>query len=39
MSPLAPMELEVFFNDPWWVVALKALFAFVILLLLTLFTI
>ena len=39
MSPLAPMELEVFFNDPWWVVTLKALFAFVILLLLTLFTI
>jgi NADH-quinone oxidoreductase subunit H len=33
------MNLEVFFNDPWWVVALKALFAFVVLLLLTLFTI
>jgi NADH-quinone oxidoreductase subunit H len=39
MSPLAPMDLAVFFNDPWWVVALKALFAFVILMLLTLFTI
>src|SRR5215204_6962608 len=39
MSPLVPMDLEVFFNDPWWVVALKALFAFVILMLLTLFTI
>ena len=39
MSLLAPMDLEVFFNDPWWVVLLKALFAFVLLLLLTLFTI
>src|SRR5215207_4026872 len=39
MSPLVPMDLEVFFNDPWWVVALTALFAFVILMLLTLFTI
>src|SRR5688500_17437891 len=39
MSPLAPMDLEVFCNDPWWVVALKAIFAFVILMLLTLFTI
>ncbi|HJQ88346.1 MAG TPA: NADH-quinone oxidoreductase subunit NuoH [Propionibacteriaceae bacterium] len=39
MSPLVPLDLEVFFNDPWWVVALKALFAFVILMLLTLFTI
>jgi NADH-quinone oxidoreductase subunit H len=33
------MELAVFFNDPWWVVLLKALFAFVVLLVLTLFTI
>jgi NADH-quinone oxidoreductase subunit H len=33
------MDLTVFFNDPWWVVVLKALFAFVLLLLLTLFTI
>jgi NADH-quinone oxidoreductase subunit H len=39
MSPLAPMDLTVFFNDLWWVVLLKALFAFVLLLLLTLFTI
>ena len=39
MSPLAPMDLAVFFNDPWWVVLLKALFAFVVLLVLTLFTI
>ncbi|HET8914137.1 MAG TPA: NADH-quinone oxidoreductase subunit H, partial [Propionibacteriaceae bacterium] len=39
MTPLAPMDLTVFLNDPWWVVVLKALFAFVILLLLTLFTI
>jgi NADH-quinone oxidoreductase subunit H len=33
------MDLAVFFNDPWWVVLLKALFAFVVLLVLTLFTI
>ena len=39
MSLLAPMDLAVFFNDPWWVVVLKALFAFVVLLVLTLFTI
>ena len=39
MSLLAPMDLAVFFNDPWWVVLLKALFAFVVLLVLTLFTI
>jgi NADH-quinone oxidoreductase subunit H len=39
MSLLIPMDLDVFFQDPWWVVALKALFAFVVLLLLTLFTI
>jgi NADH-quinone oxidoreductase subunit H len=39
MSRLAPMDLAVFFNDPWWVVLLKALFAFVVLLVLTLFTI
>jgi NADH-quinone oxidoreductase subunit H len=39
MSALAPMDLTVFFNDLWWVVLLKALFAFVLLLLLTLFTI
>src|SRR6188472_2481589 len=39
MSLLLPMDLDVFFHDRWWVVALKALFAFVVLLLLTLFTI
>ena len=39
MSPLVAMDLAVFFNDPWWVVLLKALFAFVMLLVLTLFTI
>ena len=39
MSLLAPMDLAVFFNDPLWVVLLKALFAFVVLLVLTLFTI
>ena len=30
---------ELFFSDPWWVVTLKALFALVLLLVLTLFTI
>jgi NADH-quinone oxidoreductase subunit H len=39
MSLPTPMDLDVFFNDPWWVVSLKALFAFVVLLVLTLFTI
>jgi NADH-quinone oxidoreductase subunit H len=39
MSLLMPMDLEVFFYDRWWVVLLKALFAFVVLLVLTLFTI
>jgi len=39
MSLLTPLDLEVFFNDRWWVVLLKALFAFVVLLVLTLFTI
>src|SRR6188768_4194104 len=39
MSLLMPMDLEVFFHDPWWVVLLKALFALVLLLVLTLFTI
>jgi NADH-quinone oxidoreductase subunit H len=33
------LDLTPFFNDRWWVVLLKALFAFVVLLLLTLFTI
>src|SRR5215213_8949092 len=39
MSLLIPLDLEVFFSDRWWVVLLKALFAFVVLLVLTLFTI
>jgi|SoiMethySBSTD1v2_1073268.scaffolds.fasta_scaffold02330_4 NADH-quinone oxidoreductase subunit H len=39
MSLLTTLDLEVFFNDRWWVVLLKALFAFVVLLVLTLFTI
>jgi NADH-quinone oxidoreductase subunit H len=39
MSPVVAMDLAVFFNEPWWVVLLKALFAFVVLLVLTLFTI
>ncbi|HWH98970.1 MAG TPA: NADH-quinone oxidoreductase subunit H, partial [Propionibacteriaceae bacterium] len=34
-----PLDLTAFFNDIWWVVLLKAVFALVILLLLTLFTI
>ncbi len=36
---MSTLDLEVFFNDPWWVVVLKALFALVVLLVLTLFTI
>ena len=36
---ITSLDLEIFFNDPWWVVLLKALFAFVVLLVLTLFTI
>ena len=41
MSPLdlTPLDLTPFFNDRWWVVAIKALLALVVLLLLTLFTI
>jgi NADH-quinone oxidoreductase subunit H len=39
MSPHVAMDVAVFFNDLWWVVLLKALFAFVVLLVLTLFTI
>ena len=31
---VASMDLEVFFNEKWWVVLLKALFAFVVLLVL-----
>jgi NADH-quinone oxidoreductase subunit H len=36
---VSPLDLTVFFRDPWWVVVLKALFALVVLLVLTLFTI
>ena len=36
---MSTLDLAVFFADPWWVVALKALFALVLLLVLTLFTI
>jgi NADH-quinone oxidoreductase subunit H len=36
---VSPLDLAVFFRDPWWVVVLKALFALVVLLVLTLFTI
>lgn len=39
MTSAVPLDLSAFFDDPWWVVALKALFAFVLLMLLTLFTI
>ena len=39
MTPLAPLDLTPFFSDPWWVVLIKALFAFVVLMVLTLFTI
>ena len=34
-----PLDLTAFFNDIWWVVLLKAVFALVLLLVLTLFTI
>jgi NADH-quinone oxidoreductase subunit H len=36
---MSPLDLSPFFNDRWWVVGLKALFALVLLLVLTLFTI
>jgi NADH-quinone oxidoreductase subunit H len=36
---VVPMDLTPFFNDRWWLVLLKAVFALVLLLLLTLFTI
>ena len=39
MTPLVPMELSWFGSDPWWLVLCKALFAFVFLLVMTLFTI
>lgn len=36
---LVPLDLTPFFHDTWWLVAIKAVFALVLLLLLTLFTI
>jgi len=36
---VSPLDLTPFFNDPWWLVLVKALFAFVLLMVLTLFTI
>jgi len=36
---VTPLDLSLFGSDPWWLVALKALVIFVILLLLTLFNI
>ncbi len=36
---LTPLDLTIFGAAPWWVVLLKAVFAFVVLLLMTLFTI
>jgi NADH-quinone oxidoreductase subunit H len=36
---VTPLDFEVFLRDPWWVVVLKAVFALVVLLVLTLFTI
>jgi len=36
---LVTFDLSPFFADPWWLVLIKAVFAFVILMLLTLFTI
>jgi len=39
LPALVSFDLSAFFDDTWWVVAIKALFAFVLLMLLTLFTI
>ncbi|MDN5763370.1 MAG: NADH-quinone oxidoreductase subunit NuoH [Microlunatus sp.] len=36
---MTALDLKVFFDDPWWLVLLKAVFALVFLLLMTLFTI
>ncbi len=36
---LSPLDLTIFGAAPWWVVLLKAVFAFVVLLVMTLFTI
>ena len=32
---IAPMALEQFGNDPWWIILIKTLLVFVILVLLT----
>jgi NADH-quinone oxidoreductase subunit H len=39
MTGLNPMALEVFGQDPWWLILVKAVLIFVILVLLTLFNI
>ncbi len=36
---MTPLDLSLFGNDPWWLVLIKAVFAFAVLLVLTLFTI
>ncbi|MFC7623488.1 NADH-quinone oxidoreductase subunit NuoH [Microlunatus sp. GCM10028923] len=36
---MTPLDLTIFGTAPWWVVLLKAVFAFVVLLVMTLFTI
>ena len=36
---MSTLDLTPFFNDLWWVVLIKAVFAFVLLMVLTLFTI
>ncbi|MGI8457260.1 MAG: NADH-quinone oxidoreductase subunit NuoH [Propionibacteriaceae bacterium] len=36
---MTPLDLSLFGNDPWWVIAIKAVLMFVLLLLLTLFNI
>ena len=38
-TSLVPLDLSPFFRDPWWLVLAKAVFALVLLLLVTLFTI
>ena len=36
---IAPMQLEQFGNDPWYIILIKAVLIFVVLVLLTLFNI
>ncbi|SER15806.1 NADH-quinone oxidoreductase subunit NuoH [Microlunatus flavus] len=36
---MSPLDLTPFFNDPWWLVLIKAVLAFVLLMVLTLFAI